>query len=46
MNVMRNDRKIFSNEKKKGTNHNQDLLVNHNFLKNENKMLLGLVILR
>ena len=43
MNVMRNDRKIFSNEKKKSSLQNQDLLVNFNFLNHDNKHLANVV---
>ena len=42
-NVMKNERKIYSNEKKKSSLQNQDLLVNFNFLLHENKELANKV---
>lgn len=43
MNVMRNERKIYSNEKKKSSIQNQDLIVNFNFLLHENKYLANVI---
>lgn len=43
MNVMKNERKIYSNENRKTCVHNQDLLVNYNFLLHENKHLVNMV---
>ena len=42
---MKNERKIYSNEKKKSSLQNQDLLVNFNFLLHENKELINKVLI-